>query len=99
MWAPPLYTNAGARTDTVTSDTKRRFSRGEGIAIKSIEDKKLKGKVKRSERITGRALEEAKKVYEWLKPCEQGLLEAEHAEKTWQFRQKDIVKVPAALTL
>lgn len=62
---------------------------------KSITDKKLKGTLKHTEKIGNSAIRNAKKAYEWLRPAEGGHLEAEGAEQTWQFRQKDIIKVRA----
>lgn len=64
-----------------------------GVDIKSIQDKKLKGSVKHTEKIGIEAIRNAKKAYEWLRPAEGGHLEAEGAEQTWQFQQKDIIKV------
>ena len=71
----------------------KSFARGEGISTKLIGDKKLKGRVKRAEQVTDSAVRGAKKVYEWLKPSAAGELEADGAEETWQFRQRDIVQV------
>ena len=70
-----------------------KFSRGDASSTRGITDKKLKGSVKRAEQVTSRAVAEAKKVYEWLLPAQGGALVAEGAERTWQFQQKDIVKV------
>ena len=76
----------------------QEFSRGAGIAVRQIQDKKLKGTLRRTEKITNNAAKEAKKVYEWLRPADAGTLEAEGVEKTWQFQQRDIVQVCAQAT-
>lgn len=58
-----------------------------------IEDKKLKGKLRYTERLIGEAQASAAAVDEWLLPSEAGGLEAEGMERTWRFKQEDIVKV------
>lgn len=56
-----------------------------------IEDKKLKGKLRHSERVVSEAQAAAAKVDEWLLPRDAGELEAEGMERTWRFSQQDIV--------
>lgn len=58
-----------------------------------IEDKKLKGKLRYTERLVGEAQAAAAKVDEWLLPAEPGELEAEGMERTWRFSQAEIVDV------
>jgi U3 small nucleolar RNA-associated protein 7 len=55
-----------------------------------IEDKKLKGKLRYSERVVREAQAAAAKVDEWLLPAEAGGLEAEGMERTWRFTQEEI---------
>jgi U3 small nucleolar RNA-associated protein 7 len=88
-----LCTSAERRVAPPGSVPAKPFARSEGINTKLIGDKKLKGQVKRAEQVTDAAVRGAKKVYEWLKPSEAGELAAEGAERTWQFQQRDIVKV------
>ena len=40
-----------------------------------------------------KAIQDAKRAYQWLVPAVDGALEAEGAEQTWQFKQSAIVKV------
>lgn len=57
-----------------------------------IGDKKLKGKLKYTERVVRKAQEQAAKVNEWLLPEETGSLEPEGIEQTWRYQQQDIVQ-------
>ena len=57
-----------------------------------IEDKKLKSKLRYTERIVKQAQQHAAKVNEWLLPEEAGSLEPEGIEETWRYRQQDIVQ-------
>ena len=65
--------------------------------VLQIEDKKLQGKLRYTERLIGDAQAAAAQVEEWLLPSEPGLLEAEGMERTWRFKQQDIVKASARL--
>ena len=62
-----------------------------------IEDRKLKGKLRYTERVVSEAQQAAAKVDEWLLPAEPGELEAEGMERTWRFSQADIVQVGGLL--
>ncbi|KAF5834675.1 WD40-repeat-containing domain protein [Dunaliella salina] len=64
--------------------------RGPGVALKKITDKKLKGRLKHSERLFQESQAKASKVTEWLQPSEPGYLEAEGVEQTWNVKQTDI---------
>jgi hypothetical protein len=60
-----------------------------------IEDKKLKGRLRYSEKVVADAQAAAAKVEEWLLPGEAGELEAEGMERTWRFSQQQIAEVGA----
>lgn len=77
----------------VAPSTNIKFNRGAGVALKDIKSKPLRGKLQHEQKIQNKAVKEAKLVYEWLKPTEDGYLEAEGIEKTRQFKQSDIVQV------
>ncbi|CAG9463140.1 unnamed protein product [Pedinophyceae sp. YPF-701] len=69
----------------------KKFSRGSGVDTKGIEDKKLRGQLKYKERVYREAAHQAAKVEQWLLPSDAGSLEAEGVERTYQFKQRDIV--------
>lgn len=71
--------------------TLKAFNRGDGFSHKKVSDKKVKGKVKLSERLVGEATVKAAKTNYWLLPEQSGVLEAEGMEQTWNFEQRDIV--------
>jgi U3 small nucleolar RNA-associated protein 7 len=77
--------------DGKSSANLSKFSRGIPIATKQITDKKLKGKLRHTERLAKSAQLAAAKIDQWLLPEEAGALEAEGLESTWQFQQQDIV--------
>ena len=52
-----------------------------------ITDKKLKGKMRHTERLNSEAAVAAAKTDEWLLPAQAGTLEAEGMERTWRFSQ------------
>ena len=56
-----------------------------------INDKKLKGKMRHTERLNSEAATAAAKTDEWLLPAEAGTLEAEGMERTWRFSQVQII--------
>ena len=66
------------------------------VATRGITDKKLKGKLKYSERIVRQAQENAAKVNDWLLPETAGSLEAEGLEETWRYKQSDILTAAPA---
>ncbi|PSC71469.1 WD40 repeat [Micractinium conductrix] len=74
------------------SDAAAKFRRGPEVATRHIEDRKLKGKLRYTERVVSEAQQAAAKVDEWLLPAEPGELEAEGMERTWRFSQADIVQ-------
>lgn len=57
------------------------------VAVVQIGDKKLKGKMRHTERLSSEAAVAAAKTDEWLLPAEAGTLEAEGMERTWRFSQ------------
>ncbi|KAI7836421.1 hypothetical protein COHA_009721 [Chlorella ohadii] len=73
-----------------------KYRRGPEVATRRIEDKKLKGKLRYTERLVADAQQAAAKVEEWLLPAEAGELEAEGMERTWRFSQADIVQAVEA---
>ncbi|KAL4457883.1 hypothetical protein ABPG75_012748 [Micractinium tetrahymenae] len=84
---------APKRQKSSSGDVSRaaKFRRGPEVATRRIEDKKLKGKLRYTERLVGEAQAAAAKVDEWLLPAEPGELEAEGMERTWRFSQAEIV--------
>ncbi|KAL4534869.1 hypothetical protein Ndes2526A_g05736 [Nannochloris sp. 'desiccata'] len=78
--------------DEIDENSVAKFRRGQPIATKNIEDKKLKGRLQYSEGVVRQAQVQAAKVNDWLLPGEAGSLEAEGTERTWRFQQQDIVK-------
>ena len=58
-------------------ERRLRLQRGLGVNVKSIKDKKLKGKLSHVEKVVREAQAKAAKVSEWLLPSESGMLEAE----------------------
>lgn len=73
------------------AEQRAKFRRGLPVATRTISDKKLKGKLKYSERIVREAQENAAKINDWLLPQEAGSLEPEGLEQTWRYQQADIV--------
>mmetsp|Transcript_20412 Transcript_20412/g.44653 ORF Transcript_20412/g.44653 Transcript_20412/m.44653 type:complete len:546 (-) Transcript_20412:382-2019(-) len=69
-----------------------QFKRGPDVALKHIKDKKLKGKLRQSEKLVKDAALSAAKAEKWLLPAEAGSLEAEGMERTYRFKQEDIAK-------
>ncbi|KAG2498320.1 hypothetical protein HYH03_003580 [Edaphochlamys debaryana] len=69
----------------------KRMKRGPGVDLKAIGDKKLKGKLRRSEDVISKSQKKAAAINEWLLPASAGALEAEGVERTWNFRQDAIV--------
>jgi hypothetical protein len=67
-----------------------------GVAVRGLKDKKLKGQVTRTNRKSSQAELDAQKVQEWLQASDAGYVEAEGAERTWQFRQSALVQVCCA---
>ena len=57
------------------------------MATRAIPDKKLKAKMRYSERLASEAAHLAAKTDEWLLPSEPGMLEVEGMERTWQIQQ------------
>ena len=86
-----------------SADDKRlsKFARGDAISTKRLTDKKLKGKLRYSEKLVREATASAAQADEWLLPAEAGGLEAEGMERTWRFKQDAIAHgeqmPPAAL--
>ena len=77
-----------------SEDGKRlaKFARGEAVSTKRLTDKKLKGKLRYSEKLVREATTSAAHADEWLLPAEAGGLEAEGMERTWRFKQDAIVQ-------
>ncbi|MEW5304015.1 MAG: hypothetical protein WDW36_006654 [Sanguina aurantia] len=80
------------RVAPAEKEKNARIKRGPGIEVKKIQDKKLKGKVKYTERVFLEAQQKTIKINDWLLPTEGGLLEADGVERTWNYQQVDIVK-------
>ena len=80
------------RKNAEEKDRRAKFKRGEPIATKQLPDRKLKGKLRYSEKLVGEAAADAAQADEWLLPSEAGALEAEGMERTWRFSQEAIVQ-------
>ncbi|GIL70431.1 hypothetical protein Vretimale_3566 [Volvox reticuliferus] len=78
--------------DPDATETAKRLKRGPAVNLKSITDKKLKGKLRRAEAVFNSSRKKAIQVNEWLLPATAGTLEAEGIERTWKFKQEDIVQ-------
>eukprot|EP00735_Rhodelphis_limneticus_P011558 TRINITY_DN4675_c0_g1::TRINITY_DN4675_c0_g1_i1::g.19575::m.19575 TRINITY_DN4675_c0_g1::TRINITY_DN4675_c0_g1_i1::g.19575 ORF type:complete len:575 (+),score=105.93,sp/Q9P4X3/UTP7_SCHPO/49.41/8e-170,BING4CT/PF08149.6/1.2e+04,BING4CT/PF08149.6/4.2e+03,BING4CT/PF08149.6/6.9e+02,BING4CT/PF08149.6/1.8e-34,WD40/PF00400.27/6.5e+02,WD40/PF00400.27/60,WD40/PF00400.27/3.8e-06,WD40/PF00400.27/8.8e+02,Coatomer_WDAD/PF04053.9/0.028 TRINITY_DN4675_c0_g1_i1:58-1725(+) len=74
-----------------TGARAKKYTRGDKITLKGIDDKKLKRKLKRTEILFSDAAVSAARA-EILLPEDSGALEAEGLEKTYHFRQDQIVK-------
>ncbi|CAB3980828.1 probable U3 small nucleolar RNA-associated 7 [Paramuricea clavata] len=72
-------------------DVVNKYLRGSKLKFKDIKDKKLRGKLKSHESKYREAAVQAARS-ELLLPEEAGYLEAEGLEKTYHFKQSDIVK-------
>ena len=64
-----------------------QFSFTRVFAAPQINDKKLRGKIQHTERLSSEAALAAAKTDQWLLPAEAGTLEAEGMERTWRFSQ------------
>ncbi|GFR46860.1 hypothetical protein Agub_g8501 [Astrephomene gubernaculifera] len=73
------------------AETAKRLKRGPAVDLKSITDKKLKGKLRRVEGVIQASQKKAAKINEWLLPASAGTLEAEGVERTWNFKQESVV--------
>ncbi|GLI58833.1 hypothetical protein VaNZ11_000597 [Volvox africanus] len=78
--------------DSDAKETAKRLKRGPGVNLKSITDKKLKGKLRRAEAVFSSSQKKAAQISEWLLPATAGTLVAEGIERTWNFKQEDIVQ-------
>ncbi|KAK9868056.1 hypothetical protein WJX84_006070 [Apatococcus fuscideae] len=70
----------------------KKFRRGDPLATSKIPDKKLKGNLRYQERLANEAAELAAKADEWLLPGLAGALEADGMERTWRFKQDEVVR-------
>ena len=71
-----------------------KFQRGQAVATRAIPDKKLKARMRYSERLASEAAHAAAKTDEWLLPSEPGALEVEGMERTWQIQQARLPMPP-----
>ncbi|KAF8069492.1 utp7 [Scenedesmus sp. PABB004] len=93
-WAQQLGSMAddgapGLLTLQASSKPKKKKARPDDY-LKQVSDKKLKGKLKHTERLYKEANKAAARLNTWLAPAEAGLLEAEGVEETWQIQQAQI---------
>jgi len=86
----PMAASSTAHKKKKASSSSASY-RNVPVATRGITDKKLKGKLKYSERIVRQAQENAAKVNDWLLPETAGSLEAEGLEETWRYKQSDIL--------
>ncbi|KAI8476944.1 MAG: WD40-repeat-containing domain protein [Monoraphidium minutum] len=84
---PALVSDAGQQ--------KKRKRPKPDAYLKDVGDRKLKGKLRHTERLLSDASKATAKIGEWLAPAEAGALEAEGAEETWRFKQEDIAAAVA----
>ena len=75
------------REDKDVAARRAKFIRGEPVATRKLQDKKLRGQLRHSEALAKQAVEAAAKTDAWLLPAEGGELEAEGMERTWRFSQ------------
>lgn len=80
------------RKNAEEKERRAKFKRGEPLATKQLPDRKLKGKLRYSEKLAGEAAAEAAQADEWLLPAEAGVMEAEGLERTWRFSQDAIMQ-------
>ena len=69
-----------------------KFRRGDAVATSKLTDKKLRGRLRHSEALVREAAESAAAADAWLLPQDAGALEAEGMERTWRFKQDEIVQ-------
>ncbi|KAF5193235.1 Transducin/WD40 repeat-like superfamily protein, partial [Thalictrum thalictroides] len=69
----------------------KKYLRGDGANLEKLKDKKLKGQLADREQLYGKSAKAAAQVEKWLMPCEEGYLEADGLEKTWNIRQDNIL--------
>lgn len=70
---------------------KERYGRGEGVNVKSVKDRKLRGNLKKMEFSYKEAAMQAKDA-ELLLPQDAGFIETEGMERTFKLTQDEIVK-------
>lgn len=75
------------RDQSELGERMAKFKRGPAVATRGIPDKKLKSKMRYSERLADEAAYTAAKAEKWLLPSEPGELEVESMERTWQIQQ------------
>lgn len=68
----------------------KKYLRGEGANLETLQDKKLKGQLAVREELYGKSAKASAKIEKWLLPSEGGFLEAEGLEKTWRIKQEAI---------
>ncbi|GIL47302.1 hypothetical protein Vafri_4155 [Volvox africanus] len=78
--------------DSDAKETAKRLKRGPSVNLKSITDRKLKGKLRRAEAVFSSSQKKAAQINEWLLPATAGTLVAEGIERTWNFKQEAIVQ-------
>ncbi|PIA52051.1 hypothetical protein AQUCO_01000141v1 [Aquilegia coerulea] len=69
----------------------KKYLRGDGANLEKLKDKKLKGQLAVREQLYGKSAKAAAQVEKWLMPSEEGYLEADDLEKTWNIRQDKIL--------
>ena len=80
---------------SITTQRRKRANKPDAY-LAAIGDRKLKGKLRHTERAIAESGRGAARIGAWLAPAEAGILEAEGAEETWQFRQEAIAGAVAA---
>mmetsp|Transcript_23671 Transcript_23671/g.39710 ORF Transcript_23671/g.39710 Transcript_23671/m.39710 type:complete len:538 (-) Transcript_23671:220-1833(-) len=90
--AQPPPAKPKAKKDKALGVRVNKFKRGPDVVTKHIKDKKLRGKLRQSEKLVKEAALTAAKTEKWLLPAEAGNLEAEGMERTYRFKQEDLVK-------
>ncbi|XP_023642484.1 probable U3 small nucleolar RNA-associated protein 7 [Capsella rubella] len=83
---PPVEQESDVELETKV----KKYLRGEGANLETLEDKKLKTHLASREKLYGKSAKAAAKIEKWLLPAEAGYLETDGLEKTWRVKQTDI---------
>ncbi|KAI3855972.1 hypothetical protein MKX03_024930 [Papaver bracteatum] len=71
---------------------QKKYERGDGVKLEGLKDKKLRGQLAVREELIGQSANVAAKAEKWLNSVNTGYLEAEGIEKTWNYKNQDIVR-------
>ncbi|KAI3855211.1 hypothetical protein MKX03_026069 [Papaver bracteatum] len=71
---------------------QKKYQRGDGVKLEGLKNKKLRGQLAVRENLIGQSANVAAKAEKWLNSVNTGYLEAEGIEKTWNYKNQDIVR-------